>query len=134
MSAIFKHRRVVALGDIPEDDPNTTKPDEATVFKLAKRLPSGDKLTTGHNIMFEFLDGSGNPIVGPTVAWQTWMRNDECNVPGQNVWGNLLICTGGGAYELFVTEDVRNGDLFVQLLSITDPGATAQVVIYVAEI
>lgn len=136
MAVVFNHRREIAVGAVPDTDPNTSPPSDSDILKLLKRVTSGDKLTTGHQIFFEFLDASNNPVTGPTVNWQTWFRNDQpqADRDGLLVWANMLPCTGAAIYEAFVTEDVRNADLFIQILALNNPGATAKIVVHVAEV
>lgn len=137
MPVVFNHRRDIEVGAFPEADPNTSPPDAKDILRLEKRVTSGDKLTTGHELFFEFLDASNNPVSGPTVNWQTWFRNDQpqADRDGLLVWANMEACTtAAGAYEAYITEDVRNADLFIQILALNNPGATAKIVVHVAEV
>lgn len=136
MPVVFNHRREIAVGAIPDTDPNTSAPGDDDIIRLEKRVTSGDKLTTGHELFFEFLDAADNPVSGPTVNWQTWFRNDQPQRErgGLRVWANMLPCTGAAIYEAFITEDVRNADLFIQILALTNPGTTAKIIVHVTEV
>lgn len=130
MAVIFNHRRTVAIAAVPEDSPNTVPPPDAKIFRLDKRIANGDKLTTGHTIFFEFLDAAGNPVSGPVVTWQTWFRDDQ-----NDVWPNAeIVADGAAAYDAYITEDIRNADLYVQILGVATPGTATHVVIRVAEV
>jgi len=129
VATIYKHFRSVVIGSLPEPDPNTVEPTQASVFKLDKRVRGGDKLTEGHSLFFEFLDAGGLAVSGPTVEWVTWVRDDE-----SRKWANMAACSGAGLYELFLTYDAKNADLFVQCLAVTAPGTAVRMVVRVAEI
>ena len=129
MSTPFPHSRTFPVASIPLPDPNTSPPADNTIFKLAKRPPSGDLNTTGNQIFFEFLDASGDPVLGPKVDWQVWFRDDQ-----SGVWTNAEAVTGSGAYEAWITNDIRNSDVFVVVSSIAAAGAATQVVVRMSEV
>jgi hypothetical protein len=120
---------MVTLGSIPDANPNTSEPAAAEIFELTPRPPGSNLLTIGNVIFFEFLDATDAPIVGPTIDWQVWYR-DILN----GVWPNAEAVTNTAAYDSWATNQIRDADIFVQVLAVNTPGATAKVVIHMAEI
>lgn len=130
MAVIFDHRRTVDLaGSFPEDAPNTTLPPMSQVFRLGERPPTGQLYTTGHQIFFQFLDANDNAVIGPLVTFQTWFQDNQTRV-----WANVERLANIPAYDAYVTTDVRNADLFVQVEAVSNVGTATKMVIYVGEV
>lgn len=125
MPVEFRWIRTINLAGFSSDPaPNVTPPADSDVFKLQERPPSGQRFTSGNQVVFDFRDGTGAPVLTPTVDWQVWFRDVR-----SGIWMNALPETGSAPFEAWITEDISNADLFVQVQGLHSLGAA--VVLYI---
>lgn len=126
----FRYSRTLELAGFSADaSPNSSAPPDDRIFRLEKRPPSGDLLTTGNNVFFVFLDALGAPELGPTVDWQMWFRDAR-----SQFWASAAAVDGSACFDGYVTSDFKNADVFVQITAVHAVGSATRLVVRMTEI
>jgi hypothetical protein len=124
----FQHQREVTIAGVPEPDPIATPPLPSAIFRLGSRPPSGNLLTVGMELYGEFAGG----VPGPAASYDfvIWMRDEG---PAAS-WTPIPIRKKHPNRMMFPTDEVRNADVFVQVLAVQDPGAATTILLHATEL
>jgi len=123
MKARFTFSRQVTLsGFVADADPNVTPPAAALIATIGEYTDSRHP-SSGHALVGAFNTSEANG----TCVFRTWFREDSTSewfILGDDTLTHR---------KRQVTQDLRGGDIFVQLLSFGTTGAAATFKVYVME-
>lgn len=132
MGAEFRYRRTKTISPFVADaDPNVSAPPSDQIFRLQGRPPSGNILTTGNTIVLEFRSAAGALVGGATADLQVWYRDQHGGPTGTDLWYSAEPIVGAGNLAAYITNDIRDAELFVQVLAVA--GGAATVTVHVTE-
>jgi hypothetical protein len=90
-------RTVTISGFAGDANPNVTPPAAGTTFKM-QNVPGDqmkDERVEGHRLAIRFVDNANAEVVGPTVDFRTWVKDEDATVAlARSAWIGLKQETG----------------------------------------
>src|SRR4051812_48839034 len=127
-------RTVTISGFAGDANPNVTPPAAGTTFKM-QNVPGDqmkDERVEGHRIAIRFVDNANAEVVGPTVDFRTWAKDEDATVAlARSAWIGLKQELAAPSSQSYAA--TLKGELFVQLAVPASVGSATKMLLYAEE-
>jgi hypothetical protein len=127
-------RTITIAGFTGDANPNVTPPAAGTTFVMANKPGDqmNDERVEGHRMCVRFVDNANAEVVGPTVDFTTWAKDDEATAAlGRPAWIGLKKETAAPSSQSYAS--TLKGELFVQLAVPGGTGSPTKMLVYAEE-
>lgn len=127
-------RTVTISGFAGDANPNVTPPVAGTTFVM-QNVPGDqmkDERVEGHRMCIRFVDNANAEVVGPTVDFRTWAKDDVATAAlGRQAFIGLKLESAAPSSQSYACP--LKGELFQQLSVPANIGSATKMLVYVEE-